>query len=478
MFTCQLPSLSSQPNSSQPKPAPQPFRWLLLVSVLIVAPGCNFSSPSDAQSQPPSQATNQTAAVDATIAQPETLLQPREYTGTTQPIQEVSVRAQVEGQLVQLNVNVGDRVEQGQILARVDSSLLNAAVTEAESELASRQAEVAQLQTQISDAQTQVERARLELRQAEADAARYEQLVASGAGTRQQAEQARTEAKTAAQLVRSAQAQVNSRQNEVAAAKGRVTAQRAVVAQARERLSYANLRSPISGDVLSKVTEVGNLVQPGGEIVRIGDFSREKVMVQVSDQELRNIRVGQSVRVRLDARPNQQFTGTVARISPAANSTSRLLPVEIAIQNPTGQNGSGLLARVTFEQPNQQRVVVPITALQVSRSSEGTPGQAGSSQTASQSNSANRGSEGTASQRAGRQPAQAGTIFVIGEGNQATVSARKVTIGEQADGRAEIITGLRPGDRYVTRSSRPLKDGETVRLSILSQPQNSTQNPS
>jgi hypothetical protein len=61
------------------------------------------------------------------------------------------------------------------------------------------------------------------------------------------------------------------------------------------------------------------------------------------------------------------------------------------------------------------------------------------------------------------------TVFVVqGEGQQAKVVARKVAVGANANGKVEILSGLQPGERFVTRSAKPLKDGETVRVSILS----------
>jgi HlyD family secretion protein len=409
--------------------------------------GC--SVPKDvagAQAKPSGAERSQATAVDVAIAATVPLVSTREYTGTTQPFQEVAIRAQAEGQLRQLNVNVGDRVKAGQTLARIDDSLLNAATAEAAAELASRRMGISQIQAQVSDAQTQVEQTRLQLQQAEFDAARYSSLAKSGAISQQQAQQSRTQARTAAQVLRSAQAKVVVQQQSIAVANSRITAQQAVVNQQQQRRAYAMLLSPISGVVLTRSTEQGNLVQVGNELLRVGDFSQAKVTVQVSELDLANVRLGGAVKVRLDAFPTEQFAGKVTQISPAANPTSRLVPVEMTIPNPTGRVGSGLLSRVSFTQTAVDRVVVPLSALQEDR--------------------ANVKQKGANSPTP--KPTK-GTLFVIQrDGEQAKVNARSVGLGEQIDGKVQIISGLNPGERFVSRSSKPLKDGDSVRLSILS----------
>jgi multidrug efflux pump subunit AcrA (membrane-fusion protein) len=320
----------------------------------------------------------------------------------------------------------------------------------------------------VSDARTQVEQSRLQLQQAESDAARYDKLSRDGAVTLQQAEQSRTQARTAAQVLRSSQEKVRNQQQAIVAANGRIVAQQAVVAQQQERRSYAVLTSPINGAVLTRSTEAGNVVQVGNELLRVGDFSQAKVTVQVSELDLASVRLGGAAKVRLDAFPNEQFAGRVTRVSPAANATSRLVPVEVTIPNRTGKVGSGLLARVSFTQTTIDRVVVPLTALQDDRAK----GQPANQQPNQQPKSAgvNAGAKTDDRAEGGAKPKQTkGTLFVVtGEGEQAKVAARSVTLGEQADGKVQILAGLNPGDRYVARTGKPLKDGDPVRLSILS----------
>ena len=438
------------------------LRWGTLTIFAIALSGCNFlpKEGADAQTRPAGSAQGQgPIAVDVEIAATAPLESAREYTGTTQPLQEVAIRAQAEGQLRQLNIDVGDQVERGQTLAQIDDSLLSAATLEAEAELASQRTEISQLQTQVSDAKTQVEQSRLQLQQSESDASRYNKLAREGAVSQQQAEQSRTQAKTAAQVLLSSKEKVRNQEQGIEAANDRIEAQKAVIAQRQERRSYAILTAPIDGTVLTRSTEQGNLVQVGNELLRLGDFSQVKVTVQVSELDLANVRLGGAAKVKLDAFPKQQSVGRVTQISPAANPTSRLVPVEVTIPNPTGKVGSGLLARVSFTQSNPDRIVVPLSALQDDRS-KNKP----SSDKPSSSKASNNKTKGNAKPKK-----TSGTVFVVtGEGEQAKVAARSVTLGEQMDGKVQILSGLNPGDRFVSRSSKPLKDGDSVRLSILS----------
>jgi HlyD family secretion protein len=239
---------------------------------------------------------------------------------------------------------------------------------------------------------------------------------------------------------------VRVQQQSIAVAKSQITAQQAVVNQQQQKRAYAIVMSPITGVVLTRSTEQGNLVQVGNELLRVGDFSQAKVTVQVSELDLANVRLGGAVKVRLDAFPTEQFAGKVTQVSPAANPTSRLVPVEMTMPNPTGRVGSGLLSRVSFTQTAIDNLVVPLSALQEDRAIT-KPTEANSSTP---------------------KPTK-GTLFVIQrDGEQAKVTARSVGLGQQIDGKVQILSGLNPGERFVSRSSKPLKDGDSVRLSILS----------
>lgn len=431
--------------------------YLAVALCLLALSGCDVVPKAEAEAQSKAargQAGGGLTAVDVAIAGTGLLQEKIEFVGNTEPVRAVSVRSQVEGRLLNLNADLGDKVTRGQILAQLDDALLQTAVTEAQAELASRKSEVARAQTQVSNARAKAEEARLEFQQAQRDAARRTQLFQQGAIAKQDAELAETAARTAQQTLRAAEEQIRTEQQAVAAAQARVAAQQAAIAQSLERKSYSLISSPINGVVTQKITEPGNLVQPGGEILKLGDFSRVKVKVPVSELELSDVRIGQAVQVRLDAFENQTFTGQVTSINPAADATARQIPVEVTIPNSNGRIGSGLFARVSFATTEAPRVIIPQTALQE----------------AGEKRSQEAGVRSPESPSPKTQTPEPSVVFVVtGEGKEAKVAARQVTVGERVSGKVEVLSGLQPGERFVTRSGKPLKDGEQVRVSVLSQ---------
>ncbi|NER19959.1 MAG: efflux RND transporter periplasmic adaptor subunit [Symploca sp. SIO1C2] len=432
----------------------QKFSCLLLLCLLLPLPyltGCEFFAENGAGAQPRTPGSPKKGGsinVDVAIAKTETIQEPREYPGTTKPFREVSLRSQIEGRLLKLNADVGDTVRQGQILAQIDDALLLTAVNEAQAELAALESEVAQAQNQVSNAKARKRQAQLEFEQAQIDAARFKTLQEAGAISQQEAELAQTAAATAQQNVVAATEQISTEEKAVTAAQGRIQAQQAVVAQNRERQSYALLAAPMNGIVLEKETE-GNLITAGGEVLRLGDFSRVKVNIPVSDLELANIKVGQSVSVRLDAFAGKSVAGQVTRIFPEADSEQLKVLVEVTIPNSNGRIGSELFARVSFAPTTSLRVVIPEIALQ------GREGNAG------------KGKPGD-----GEESSEGRVFVVTNEGDKTQVKVRSVRLGTRANGNVEVISGLQPGERFVIRSSKPLKDGDTVSVSAISEEEN------
>ncbi|MEL6813769.1 MAG: efflux RND transporter periplasmic adaptor subunit [Cyanobacteria bacterium J06598_3] len=434
----------------------QPFRQraltMGLLLPLLAASGCTLFPPSAAQ--PASgqrgrpggtEGENRPISVETAIAETGALAGVLTYTGTTRPAQQVTLKAQVSGTVIDLLVDVGDQVAQGRLIAQLDGDLQTTNVNQAQAELSARRAATVQAEVSIQDAQATVGQAQATYDQARLDAERLRQLADQGAISLQEAEAAELAANNAQQAVVSAQAQVAAQQQAVAAAADQTDAQQALVVQTQQQLARADLRSPLTGVVLSRQVDIGDFVESGDTVLELGDLRNLEVTVQVSALEIGQLQVEQPVRVGLDAFPEEgSIAGQVARIAPVADVTSRLVPVQVSLPNVDGRVGSGLLARVTFASGAQDRVVVPESALNLSDGAGEGGGEGG-------------GKAGAA-------------VFVVeGSGEQAKAIARPVRVGESRQNRVEILSGLSPGETFVVQSDRPLTPGQAVRLSILSE---------
>ncbi|KPQ33929.1 MAG: RND family efflux transporter, MFP subunit [Phormidesmis priestleyi Ana] len=404
---------------------------------LMVASGCSFFPASEAQPGPGGQGgrpeENGPVAVETARAEAGSLGGASSYTGTTRPDRQVTLRSQVSGTVIDLLGDVGDPVSQNNLIAQLDGDFQTTSLNQAQAELSARRAATAQAEVSITDAQSTVVQAQATLDQARIDANRLRQLANQGAISQQSAEAAELAVTNAQQAVRSAQAQVAAQRQAVAAAANQIDAQRAVVAQSQRQLSYTDVRSPLTGVILSRQVDIGDFVESGAALLELGDLSALEVTVQVSELDIGRLRLGQPAQVRLDAFPDAGvISGQIERIAPVADSTSRLIPVQVRIPNVGGQIGSGLLARVQFSAGQGGRVVVPTSALSVGETEN--------------------------------------TVFVIeGEGEQAKAIARSVKTGEQGQDRIEILSGLEANEPFVVQSDRPLTSGQAVRFSILSE---------
>ncbi|OJT22940.1 hypothetical protein BO221_18755 [Archangium sp. Cb G35] len=429
------------------------------LALLLVLGAC-AREPEGGRQGGPGDGGQGTVAVDVKEARRGQLRTPLTLVGTTQPVEQVAVRARVEGHLERLTVDVGDAVKEGQELGRLSTALLDAVVHQTEAGLAEARSEVASAEAGVAQARSELEQARLALAQAQVEARRYQRLAQRGIASRQEAEQRATQARTAQQAVRAASGQVRTQRSLVSAAKARVRAQSALLAAARERRSFSSLRSPVDGHVVERMHSLGDLVLAGNEVLRVGDFSQVEVVVSVSELELSRVKPGQRVAVRLDAFGDTPFTGTVARVSPQADPRSRLVPVEVVVDNPEGRIGSGLLARVRLDNGGEARLLVLESALRVDQ--PGGPGGLSGAQGGSGSGTGDGLPEASPDK---------GRVFVVtngADGGGPRVEERQVRLGARADGQVEILSGLREGERVVVRSERPLKPGTEVRPSALS----------
>ena len=249
-------------------------------------------------------------------------------TGYVTARRRATVSTQITGTLIQVLIEEGDYVKQGQVIARLEDSALRAALNAT--------------QANVHTAEAQVALARAQLTQAEADARRQGDLAASGMVSSQAAEQARTLAATAA-------AQLDARRREAEAA-------RAQLVQAKVNFDYTVVRAPFAGIVTEKAAQVGEIVSPlsaGGGFTRTGvgtivDMDSLEVDVDVNEANLGQVKAGMPAEAVLVAYPDWKIPAHVLAIVPAADRGKATVKVRVALEQKDGRVLPDVGVRVSF----------------------------------------------------------------------------------------------------------------------------------
>jgi HlyD family secretion protein len=217
--------------------------------------------------------------------------------GVIQPKRKVDISADISGRVIQLSVEEGQLVSQGDLLLRIDPTSYQAAVRRAEAAVAQAQAQASQARANVLQSQS---------------AARRAQQLSAGEGliSPQDVEQAVT-----AQQVSEAQFE---------AARFGVAQSQASLSEAREALRKTTIVAPMSGRVTrlniqeGETAIVGTMNNPGSLLLTIADLSVMEASVRVDETDLPRINYGDSASVRIDAFPNRTFSGRVTRVSNSA----------------------------------------------------------------------------------------------------------------------------------------------------------------
>ena len=292
-------------------------------------------------------------AVEIVAVESRSLVQSVTASGRVEPETEVKISPEIPGELIELRVREGDEVTAGQVLARIRAEQYDAQVEQLEAALAQSQAGVgqagagieqsgagvAQAQAQAEVAQAAVAQAEAQLARTTADLERQRRLLERGVIAGTEVDQAETQLRVQRAAVASARAQAQSASRAVQGAQAQSSSARAGAASAREGVASAQARlreineqrakttitAPISGIVSQLNVEAGERVvgtsqMAGTELMRIARFDAMEVVVDVNENDIVNVQVGDSARVEVDAFPGQSLTGLVTEIAQSAQS--------------------------------------------------------------------------------------------------------------------------------------------------------------
>src|SRR5712671_7785859 len=312
------------------------------------------------------------------------------YSATIIPRTQVEVAFKVDGYVEALqkvrgvdgqmrDLQEGDAIIAGAVLARVRQSEYQVKVKEAESQASEARSAIDASKAQYQEALSAIESSKAQLADAEAayekaklDCDSAQNLFADQSLTKAnydaakaQFEQATAKLAAARSQVRMIQARADSAKSQVEVIKARSTGAQAVVREKSIPLQDTALRAPLKGFVLQKSIERGTLVSPGKTGFVVADTSSVKAAFGVADIAVPGMKLGSKLSVETETMPGTEFEGQITSVFPAADPKSRVFNVEVTIPNPKALLRPGMIVSLSVGRSEavQAQPVVPLSAI-------------------------------------------------------------------------------------------------------------------
>ena len=343
----------------------------LLILVSLLAMACGGSKANVRQEQ----ANAQPVAVDVTTAAAivRELPQYFEATGSLTGDEQTDVSPSMSGKVVALGVDMGSYVKRGQMIVKLDD-------VDARLRVQQQQAQVDQMKASLRQAEEkvgirpgqsfdlnkipEVNNAKVALELAEKNLRRSEKLIESGDISRSLYDQQKAQRDQLREVYEGALSLGRQNYAAVMTARANVANAESQLNLARRNLSYALVFSPIDGFVSERTADLGEYVSPATKVATVVRVNPLRVRIDIPEQAIPAISVGQSVSVTTSAWPDKNFSGRIARVSPNVTPSSRTLTVEAEVENGSGALKPGQFATIRILQSRAQpAVLVPARAV-------------------------------------------------------------------------------------------------------------------
>jgi len=342
--------------------------------------------------------------------------------GTVRSEVTTNLSSRIMGYLTAVEVDEGDRVRRGQLLAQIDSRETATQLEKAEAGLHEAESAGEEVERAIGASKSGLEVAQANARLAESTYQRFKELLNRKSVSQQEFDEVDARYSAAQAQVHSAEEMLRSIEARKKQVEAKVNQAKSNLASAQLHHSYARIISPLDGLVTSKSAEVGQLAAPGTPLFTVEDGKNYRLEATVEESRMKFLNVSQSLTVRVDAL-EEDLVGKVTEILPVADPASRSFTVKIELPfHP--QLRSGLFGRVSF--PTQTR-----TLLTVPRSSIVFRGQLSG-------------------------------VYVVDSAQKARFQLVKA--GEEMGERVEVLAGLEEGDQVVIQPVEQVQDGQPVHI--------------
>ncbi|MGB9181337.1 MAG: efflux RND transporter periplasmic adaptor subunit [Pyrinomonadaceae bacterium] len=405
----------------------------MLCALSLFALACNRSNASPNKNEK-AAATPTPAVIDVTTAPAVSRQLPRffEATGSLAADEQTDVAPTVAGKVVAVGVDLGSYVQKGAVLVRLDDRDARIRLEQTQAQVTQAQAAARQAEERIGLRAGQnfdpasvpdVRSARAALDLSEKQLRRQERLLESGDVSRSSYDQQKAQRD---QLQQQYDLALNlARQNYagVQTARAAVASAQTQVSQARKNIADAVVLAPISGYVADRPADLGEYMSTSSKVATIVRTNPMRMRIDIPEQAISSVRVGQSVSLSTSAYADRTFNGRIARVSPNVTPTSRTLTVEAEIENGDGALKPGQFATVRILQPQTEpAVLVP--------------------------------------QRAVKTENGVSRVFVIRNGH---AEQRPVQLGQTEGDLIEIKSGIAADEQVATSNVDQLSDGIAVR---------------
>lgn len=290
-------------------------------------------------------------------------------TGTVEPIERAVVKARLSEHVEQVAVREGDPVSAGQLLARIEAPVRQYALTQTQTQLAKARQQAGPRSPQLAALQAQESALRSQLELARLDLARTEQLFARAAATQQELDSARYRVAQLEAQAQAASAQLASTRLELGATAAQLAAQAKSLAV---EVDEGAVRSPISGLVLRRDIEPGEVVAQNQALFEIADVSMLHIELKVDEADIARVRDGRepgstpsAVALSFFAFPGRAFSGTVSQILPEPDRQRRSYTVKVRLDAPISGLRTGMTAEANIVVARKEdALLLPAEALE------------------------------------------------------------------------------------------------------------------
>lgn len=407
------------------------FLAVLVVGLGLFAVSCGGSKANVRNESTPDSSP---AVVDVTTAAAITRELPRffEATGSLAGDQQTDVAPSIAGKVVAVGVDLGSYVKRGQMIVRLDDVDSKLRVAQAEAQLEQAKAALRQAEEKVGlrsgqafdpNRVPEVANARVALELAEKNLRRSEKLIESGDVSRSFFDQQKAQRDQLKEQYESALSLARQNYAAVMTARANVENAETQLGLAKRALSYALVFSPIDGYVAERNADLGEYVSPTTKVATIVRINPLRIRIDIPEQAIPEVKVGQSVSVTTSAWPDKNFSGRIARISPNVSASSRTLSVEADIENSSGALKPGQFATVRILQSRvEPAVLIP--------------------------------------SRAVRTESGVSRVFVIKDGH---AQQRLIQLGQSESDLVEVKSGVAAGEQVATSNTDQISDGMAVR---------------